>query len=258
MSALALDLRRGPAPVLALVVLGLGAAMVLPDECASAAVQLRRAMWLVFPCAFAAGVWHGGAARRRHVDETLGALPAPPWRRAAVEGGSLAVAAVAALVVLLALTAFSGGCGTGSLGAIVAGMLALPAAAFAGLALGRLAPAPMAAPLALFVALAVPSVFGGWAPGDGAARLVLPLVREDVTAADLTARISAGQALWFTGLAASGWLVREPSARGVAGPGRGRPGRAAGARGVRPPVLYARARHAGPVTTSFAGAALGR
>jgi len=213
---LALDLRRGPAPLVALVVLALGgmAALSAPDECQGAwneaVLALRDSMWLVLPCVLAAGIWHGGRARRRGLDDAVAAAALPPARRAAVEGASLGLAVLAVFVVLLvAVTA--GGCTSGALGASAAAsalvtLVSLVAAAFVGLALGRTASSPMAAPLALFLVLAVTSVFGGWSPGDGRVMLILPGLGEDVTVADLTVRRSLGQLLWFAGLAVSGWL----------------------------------------------------
>lgn len=86
-------------------------------------------------------------------------------------------------------------------------------------------PTPMAAPLALFLVIAVTSVFGGWTPDDSDALLLLPSVGEGVTATDLTVRISAAQALWFTGLALTGWLSASrlparlaPAVGGLAAP----------------------------------------
>jgi hypothetical protein len=203
------DARRGPAAVLALAVLGLGGALALGDGC-DAAMSLRRAMWLAFPCALAAGVWHGGSARRRHVAEAAAAGALPPWRRSAVAGGSLALGGAAAATLLFAAAAVTGDCTAVTAMSAAAGavaVLALAAAAFAGLALGRIASAPMAAPLALFAALTVGSVFGGWSQDESTALLLLPGVSEAVTAIEL--RTSAAQLLWFAGAAVSGWLCAD-------------------------------------------------
>jgi hypothetical protein len=227
---LALDLRRGPAPLLVLALLGLGGAGVLGDAGAcdgqwpQAVLSLRQTLAIVVPCVLAAGVWHGGTARRRGVDEAIAAGARPAWQRTAIEGGSIGLAGLGAFVLLLGALTVGGGCtsglptGTSAASAIVT-VLALQAAAFAGLALGRLASAPMAAPLVLFGGLAVTMVLGGWSQGSGAATLVLPTVDEAVRAHELTVRISAGQILWFGGLAVSGWLsasrwpARFPPAR---------------------------------------------
>jgi hypothetical protein len=224
---LAVDLRRGPAPVLGLAVLGLGGALVLGAGC-DAVLSLRRAMWLVFPCVLAAGVWHGGSARRRHLDEAVTASALPAWRRSAVEGASITVAGFAAFVVLFGAQTLNGGCTaltTGSSAAGIVAVLALGAAAFAGLALGRLAAAPMAAPLVLFAGLVVTSVFGGWSAASADALLLLPGVAEDAATDQLTVRISVAQMVWFAGLAVSGWLCASryrlaglaPAAAGLVG-----------------------------------------
>jgi hypothetical protein len=204
---LAIDLRRGPAPLLALAVLVLAGAPALGDAggCVDAALSLREAMWLVFPCVLAAGVWRGGAARRRHVDEAIAVGALPAWRRAAVEGGSIGLAGAATLVLLGGALAL-GGCGLGDAGVGAVAVVAVLAAAFAGLALGRVASAPMGAPLALFAGLAVTATFGGWSPGGSDAMLLLPGVAENVTAAQLTG-VAAAQVLWFAGLAVAGWLA---------------------------------------------------
>jgi hypothetical protein len=225
---LALDLRRGPAPLVALAVLGLAllAAGGCGGDWSEAVLALRDAAWLVVPCVFAAGVWRGGSARRRGVDEAIAATALPPWRSAALEGGAIGLAGAAAQLTLLGgLTA--GGCTQGvsaeAAAVAFASVVALQAAAFTGLALGRLTATPMAAPLALFTALAVPAVLGGWTPGDSGALLLLPSLGEGVSANELTVRISAGQALWFAGLALTGWLSASrlparlvPAAAGLA------------------------------------------
>lgn len=228
---LALDLRRGPAPLVALAVLVLGGAQALSaaDACdgrwSGALFALRQdAVWLAFPCVLAAGVWRGGRAHRRMLDDALGATSLPAWRRAAVEGGSIGLAGLAAVVVLLGAVMASGGCtsGPGSWAAAGSGAvtaLSLLAAAFAGLALGRAATAPMATPLVLFLALAVTSVFGGWTAEDGRAMLLLPAVGEDATPDQLSGRIALAQMLWFAGLALAGWLAA--SRHGLAGLGAG-------------------------------------
>lgn len=205
---LAVDLRRGPAPVLALAVLVLGGAPALsaPSACDDAAMSLRGAMWLVFPCVLAAGVWHGGAARRRDVEEAIVASALPAWRRAAVEGGAIGLTGAAMLLLLLGTLAMTG-CGAGPASAAAVALLAVQAAAFTGLALGRFTAAPMAAPLTLFAGLVVTATVGGWSAGSSEAMLLLPGVAEDVTPGQLTARISVSQMLWFAGLAISGWLA---------------------------------------------------
>ena len=215
---LALDLRRGPAPLVALAVLGLGGALVLgaPGGCGGrwpeAVLSLRGVAWVVGACVLAAGVWRGGSARRYRLDDAMAASALPAWRRCAVEGCAIGLAGVAAAALLLAALTVTGGCTSGFLagssGAVAfAGALALVAAAFSGLALGAFAPAPMAAPLALLGALTVTSVLGEWSGESGSAMLLLPGVADDVTARELTLRTSAGQMLWFAGLAASGWLL---------------------------------------------------
>jgi len=226
---LALDLRRGPASVLALALLGLGGALVLsaPGDCdgswQEAVFSLRRAAWIVIPCVLAAGVWRGGSARRRGLDDTIAAGALPAWRRSAVEGGAIGLAGAAVFVLLLAAVTVAGGCASGlftgsAAAAAVAGVLMLLAAAFSGLALGRFAAAPMAAPLALFGGLTVGSLFGGWSPDGAAAMLLLPSVAEGVAASQLTVRVSTAQMLWFAGLAVTGWLVasRFPARFGLA------------------------------------------
>jgi len=215
---LALHLRRAPAPALALALLGLGGAFVLsaPGECdgrwPEAVVWLRGTEWIVIPCVLAAGVWRGGSARRRQLDDTIAAGALPAWRRSAVEGGAIGLAGAGASVLLLAAMVVAGGCASGLLSwgaaaAVIVSVLAVAAAAFSGLALGRFATAPMAAPLALFAGLTVTAMLGGWSPDGGDAMLLLPSVGEGVTAPQLTVRTSGAQILWFAGVAVSGWLV---------------------------------------------------
>jgi hypothetical protein len=221
---IALDLWRGPAGLLALALLGLGAVLLLgtPTRCdgqwAEAVTSLRSSgAWLAIPAILAAGVWRGGSAERRGLGDAIAASPRPGLQRAAVEGGTIALVGAGAYLVLLASVTVAEGC-TGALtassaAAATAGLLAIPAAAFAGLALGRAAAAPMAAPLALFAAVSVISVFGGWSGEEGDAMLLLPLLDDRVAADQVGVASSVGQALWFTGLAVSGWMFasRWPS-----------------------------------------------
>jgi hypothetical protein len=214
----ALDLRRGPAALLALALVGLGVVLVLgtPADCdgrwPDAVISLRSSSaWLVIPCILAAGVWRGGSARRRHLSDVIGASSRPGWQRAAVEGGSIGLVGAATYLLLLTTVTATGGCTSAlptasSAGVAVAGVLAIQAAAFAGLALGRLATGPMAAPLALFAGLSVTSVLGGWSGEGSEAMLLLPSLDDGVSPQQLSVRTSMGQTLWFAGLAVSGWL----------------------------------------------------
>jgi hypothetical protein len=221
---LALDLRRGPAPLLVLALLGMGGALLAGDGgCEGrwpvAVISLRETLGIVAPFVLAAGVWHGGSPRRRGVEGTIAATALPSWRRAAIEGGSIGLGGLAAFALLLGALTAGDGCtsalSTGSSAAALgASVLALQAAAFAGLALGRLAPAPMSAPLVLFTGLTLTMVLGGWSPGSSWAMLLVPAVDETVTARRLTVETSVAQMLWFAGVAASGWLwASRPPAR---------------------------------------------
>ena len=214
----ALDLRRGPAALLTLALLGLGGVLLLgtPAECAGrwpeAVISLRNnSAWLVIPAVLAAGVWRGGSARRRHLSDVIGASSRPGWQRAAVEGGSIGLVGAATYLLLLATVTVASDCTsalptTSSAAAAVAGVLAIQAAAFAGLALGRSAAAPMVAPLALFGAMSVTFVLGGWSGEGSDAMLLLPSLDEGIAAGQLSVSASLGQTLWFAGLAVSGWL----------------------------------------------------
>jgi hypothetical protein len=214
----ALDLRRGPAALLTLALLGLGGVLLLgtPVECdgrwPEAVISVRNnSAWLVIPAVLAAGVWRGGSARRRHLSDVIGASSRPGWQRAAVEGGSIGLVGAATYVLLLATVTATGDCTSAlptasSAAAAVAGVLAIQAAAFAGLALGRSAAAPMVAPLALFGAMSVTFVLGGWSGEGSDWMLLLPSLDEGIAAGQLSVRASLGQSLWFTGLAVAGWL----------------------------------------------------
>jgi hypothetical protein len=215
---LAVDFRRGTASVLLLALLGLGGALVFSDSpgCdgrwGEGVLSLRQALGVLVPCVLAAGVWRGGSARRQGLDEAIAATPLPPWRSSAVEGGAIGLAGVGAFGLLLASLTVAGGCTAdvsagNAAAAIGASVLALQAAAFAGLALGRSLAAPMTAPLALFAGLVVTMVLGGWSPGSGWAMLLLPAVDEAVGLSGLSVSVSTAQMLWFAGLALSGWLL---------------------------------------------------
>ncbi len=223
------ELRRSAAPAAALLVLvfGAGALYAAPKRWSAGwldlAMTLREYTLLLVPLVLAAGAWQGRRESRAGLPDLLGSTPRPRAQQvlpvlvalgAAVAAGYLAVLAVGAPSIsdtarYLPATAFVV---TG------VGVLAVVAAAWLGLAVGRLWPSVAAGPvlaLAGFACvLALPMV-------GGLGTVLSPMA--GMTPFDdlrtVSGATSAAQGVWLVALAAAAFVVhaaRHRRSRAVA------------------------------------------
>ncbi|GAA1383521.1 hypothetical protein GCM10009639_03960 [Kitasatospora putterlickiae] len=166
------------------------------------------------PAVLAAGIWHGGRERRSGVTELFAATPrSGPVRL-------LPAVVVLAGAAVLAVAAVTGWAAAGVSGratfndgqwplGLAVGLLAVAAVALLGLGIGRLAPAPVAAPLGA-VLLFLVLVLGAAGDGRPVNRLVdtvLPMLPVTDGFHRVLPALSAAQILWFTGLGVTGVLL---------------------------------------------------
>ena len=138
-----------------------------------ASVAVRGMVYFAGPALAGVAAWMAGRERRRDVEELLATTPRPAWSRqlatwtGTVLWGMLAYALVALAVgVLTARQAVWGG---PILWPVVVGLLALPAHAALGFALGRFVPSRFTAPLVAAVFYFARAFVGFGARGAAAA-----------------------------------------------------------------------------------------
>jgi hypothetical protein len=228
-----IDLRRGIAPVAALVI-GVVTLTMLFNEVetwagrwSALAAYLRVAMIALIPLTLAAGAWQGGRDHRRRIGELLASTPRPLWQRSTATWGAVTVGVVAGFLLAAAICAvLVGRVATYSSGGwwwlVVVGVVALAAAAAVGLAAGTLLPWRLTAPvvgLVGYLGLGILTYVG-----DG--RLWLsPAVNAVMDGSYLPVGDHLLQAAWFGLLAASAltlagsrrrWPAAAPAALAVA------------------------------------------
>ncbi|MFB6887838.1 hypothetical protein ACFCX4_00775 [Kitasatospora sp. NPDC056327] len=166
------------------------------------------------PVVLAAGIWHGGRERRSGVSELFAATPRSGPVRLLPAFVVLAGAAV------LAVAAVTGWAAVGVSGkatfddgqwplGLAVGLLVLAAVALLGLGIGRLAPAPVAAPLGavlLFLVLVVSEARNG-RPANRLVDLVLPMLPVTDGFHRVLPSLSFAQIVWFAGLGVTGVLL---------------------------------------------------
>lgn len=228
---LGIELRRSAAPGAALMLLVVGVVLIyfaerilFADGWMQLAMTQRWYLALLSPLALAAGAWQARREHRSNVAELFASTPRPRMVRIVPTLGAMAVAVVAGYLAM----GVAGGlwiAGTAeylpvAVFAVTAvGGLALIAAVWLGLALGRLLPSPVTAPVlgvaGLGVLLAIP-----WAtrPRGWLAMVFSPLDQMNLPGAYATVpgRVSAAQACWMAALAiaavlllaSGGWRLR--------------------------------------------------
>ena len=227
-----IELRRSIAPWagLALIAVTLGflflltgpwwkAPAALSEQTTTAAVWLRFTLVFGWPIAVGAGAIQGMRDGRSGMPELLSTVSRPAWQRAARLAGAVglltAVGFLLSFVAIAVAVAAHGGLFTGSfVPLIVVGVLAVLAGTWFGLAVGRLLPHPLTAPALSVVALTVSIMswsaieFGGGSALSVRAGLLAPALAEARNAfVTPAAGVDIGQAVWFTGLAATGFLL---------------------------------------------------
>ncbi|MGW4498256.1 hypothetical protein ACWENR_06510 [Micromonospora sp. NPDC004336] len=228
---LGIELRRSAAigAAVSLAVVG-SLAMYFAEGIAFSAGWMQLAMtqrWylaLLWPLMLAAGAWQARREHRSNVGELFATTPRPVPQRVLPTLAAMAIAVVAGYLVMgLAGAAWIFGT-AGYLPVAVfvvtaVGALALIAAAWLGLAVGRLLPSPVTAPAVgvagLGLLLTVPFATRpfGWL-----ALILSPMVEMNMPDdyATVPGRVSAAQSLWLAGLAvaaallfaSSGWRSR--------------------------------------------------
>ncbi|KXK63059.1 hypothetical protein AWW66_05295 [Micromonospora rosaria] len=181
---------------------------------------------IIWPLALAAGAWQAGRDRRNRVEELLGTTPAPRWQRMRPSAVVTAACLAAGYLLVLAggapkVAAVAGYPGTGWPAVTLVGVLALVAAGWLGLGVGRLLPyayTPAVLGVGSLAALlvAVEATRPSEITDPGAA-LLLPFFTSTISEFEMVAGpVSTGQAWWFGGLAAGGlvlYLATSPLAR---------------------------------------------
>ncbi|MEV8508750.1 hypothetical protein AB0368_28520 [Actinoplanes sp. NPDC051475] len=227
---LGIELRRSAAISTAIILLLAGAGLLysLPDRWAAGwmplAMMQREYLMLLWPVALAAGAWQARREHRSHVAELFASTARPRAQRMLPTLGAMGIM-VAGAYLLAAAVAVPWMFDTvrylpaAPFAVIAVGALAMVAAAWLGLAVGRLLPSPLTAP-----ALAI--------AGIGVLQVVpVALVRREWLALvfspshgmgqytdyqTVSGRVSAAQAVWLVALAVAaavllasgGWRTR--------------------------------------------------
>ncbi|WP_326563733.1 hypothetical protein [Micromonospora peucetia] len=213
---LRIELRRSAAPWVGLLLLAIGVAHLGLRNDASGrwttlAALHRVGLLLLIPLALAGGAWYSRRERRQRMDELLATTPRPGAQRRLVAAAAVAVTVLAAHLLTFAVGAVRVAPNAtylppGLPQTVAVGAVALVAAAWLGLSLGRVLPQPVVAPAAAVVAagaiIAMKSSFTSdlddQIPGFA---LLDPLLDGGDEFSVILNRVHAGQALWLVGLA---------------------------------------------------------
>jgi hypothetical protein len=226
------ELKRSIAPWagLALVVVALGFLFLLSGpwwkvpapwtaHLTTTALWLRFVLMFLWPIVVGAGAIQGMRDSRSGMVELLSTTPRPGWHRAAKLAG--AVGALTGLGYLLVFAvgvvevfAHEGFFSPGFVPVVLVGLLGVVAGSWVGLAVGRLLPHPLAAPGAAVLALVATILC--WISLEPGLDAVLPvragplvpsLAEPRGSMMTTSASLDFGQAAWFLGLAATGFLL---------------------------------------------------
>jgi hypothetical protein len=223
---LGIELRRSSAAVIGALIAALGMAglwvLVLSDQ-----GELWDAQWtmlaafqrimlvVLWPLALGSGAWNARRDRRCGMEELLGTTSLPAWRRMLPTAIALALCLVLGYVLTLAAGAVRVAVSTTYLPAdwlpiAAVGALALVAAGWLGMGLGRLVPSAYTPPVLVvggFIVLLLPVQLAK-SSTPGAATLLAPNLSENFEEfTTIAGSVSLAQSLWFTGLAGSGLLL---------------------------------------------------
>ncbi|WP_306213180.1 hypothetical protein [Actinoplanes sp. RD1] len=212
---LVIELRRSTALGAAAAVLlaGLVLLFAAPTRWATSGMSLamvqREYLVLLWPLALATGAWQGRREHRSKVGELFSSTPRPQARRVLPTAGALGIAAVASYLLITA----AGGiwmAGTAryvpmqAFVVLAVGLLAMIGAAWLGLALGRLLPYLVTAPLLAVAGIGLLMVVGA-IPGtpEWLAYVLSPMYGMGLYTdwQTMAGRTSAAQAIWLAALA---------------------------------------------------------
>ncbi|MFF5289886.1 ABC transporter permease [Paractinoplanes globisporus] len=219
---LGIELRRSAAIGSALILLVTGVAVLFfANQSAFTTGWMQLAMTqrlylaVLWPLALAAGAWQARREHRSNVAELFASTPRPRAHRTVPTLGAMAVAVVAGYLAM-ALVGGAWIAGTARyLPAAVfvvaaVGCLALVAAVWLGLALGRLLPSPVTAPALGIAGLGLLLIIPGATRPRGWLALVFsPIYEMNLPGAYATVpgRASAAQAVWLAALAVAAVLL---------------------------------------------------
>jgi hypothetical protein len=169
------------------------------------------------PLLLGLGAWQARRDRRSRTEELIATTPSPRWRRGLPTAAALAIAAVAGLSLVFAgLAAYAGAVGAyvpvNSLAFTAVTALYLVAAVWFGLAIGRLLPWALTAPLLVVAGFVVMAVLGlfiddeGGVPNAGA-MLLVPGSGDIGHFAASSGRVILAQGLWAVALAGAGLIL---------------------------------------------------
>lgn len=211
------ELLRSAAPVAAAGVLVAGALSMYslaggwagwPGRWMPFAASVRMSLFVVGAIAVGCAAWQGGRERRRRIGDQLNSTARPAWQPVVLGWAAVTIGAVLALLVLVGagaalvapVASYAGGGWWWVLAVSLPGLAALSALGFA---LGRLVPSRLTAPVAgigaylLMVGAIDTTELGG-------VRWLAPVMSQyDGLGYRLDGSVSAQQALWFAGLAAT-------------------------------------------------------
>jgi hypothetical protein len=182
----------------------------------------RLMLLFAWPLTLGAGALQGLRDRRSGVEELFASTPKPRARRVVPTLGAPAVALGAAFLAVIAVGAVQVRSATdyfhwGWLPVTLVGVAALVAAAWLGMGLGRLVPSPLTPPVLAVTAFAVMVLGQGPTPVGHPGTLLRPAVPSPTTVyASVAGSVTAMQAVWFVGLALTGFLLVALRRRWVA------------------------------------------
>ncbi|MFI1993874.1 hypothetical protein [Actinoplanes sp. NPDC020271] len=226
--ALSIEIRRSAAVGSALILLAVGVALLyLVDEAewSTGWMQLvmtqRLYLAMLWPLALAAGAWQGRREQQSNVTELFASTPRPRGQRVVPTLGAMAVTIVAAYVLMgvagaVSIISTASYLPVAVVAVVAVGALALLAAVWIGLAVGRLLPwlatAPTLGVAGLGLLLTIPAITR---PRGWLALVFSPIYEMNMPDAYTTVpgRVSVAQAIWLAGLAVAGVLLFASSGR---------------------------------------------
>ncbi|WP_146174947.1 hypothetical protein [Umezawaea tangerina] len=231
---LGIELRRSVAPWAGFLVAGVALGFLYSfsgpwdksaedwtEQWTNAAGWVRSLLNILWPLAIGAGALQGLRDHRSGVGELLASTPRPVLHRALKTLGATAIAVTAGYLLVFAVAAVQVVVNDGYfhlawVPTLLVGVLGLVAGAWLGIGVGRALPSPLTPPLlalASLVGVTVLTLAGDPASSVGGAlparvSLLSPSMGNvrDVFAI-VSDRVSAGQAVWLAGLAATGLLL---------------------------------------------------
>jgi hypothetical protein len=225
------ELRRSAAPATAVALLVIGTVLMFFAEgigFATGRMQLamtqRLYLAVLWPLALAAGAWQARRESRSQVGELFASTPRPRAQRMVPTVGAMAVAVVCGYLAmsvapLLWIAGTARYLPMAFFAVTAVGALALIAAVWLGLAVGRLLPWPVTPPLAGVAGLALLLGLPGMTRPRGWLALVFSPIYEmnmPDSYATVPGRVSAAQTIWLAALAVAalmllasrGWQLR--------------------------------------------------